>query len=104
MNYDDEVSDVNNLEEIFESLISVYENPPEGIDIENIDEGDVKEGALDYEPKEVKLLLEIEEEDIPKSKTVHMTFTPWYANDSFIQRTHGHGCDIGVDITVELLN
>ena len=104
MIYDAEITNVANLNETVDSLINVFEDAPQGINIENFEEGDVTEGTLVCEPKKIKFLLKIDGKEIPKSIIVHKTFTTWYANDEYVQKTHGFGCDVGVDITVELIN
>jgi hypothetical protein len=103
MSYNAEVRSLDNLEEVLNGLIGVYEDPPEGIDIDDYDEGDIEEGTLEADPTEVKLFFHLPEDEIPKEIEIHKTFTPWYADEDFQQKTHGYGCDVGVNITVSFI-
>lgn len=104
MKFDAVVAKSNDLEDILDELIVIYENPPEGVDINDFQEGDIEEGTLEAEPKTISLLFQMPENEIPQEIVVKKTFTPWYANEEYERKTHGYGCDVGVIITVTLIH
>ena len=54
MKCDARVVNLDDLEDILDELIGIYDNPPEGIDINDFDEGDIQEGTLKAEPNIVR--------------------------------------------------
>ncbi len=82
--------------------ISVYELPPEGVDVEELTETTLEEGqGIVIEPEEFLVSCEIQEEEIPKEILIHTSCSPWdeEINDAYAKS----GYVLEVDVTYELV-